>query len=111
MILPAQVLLAVGEYYIRRSGENYKTTLEAVKKIPGVNASISRNIPPFEKDKLLKNVFEACGDEIGCTASAGYFFFYNGMEREEMDEYSWPNFVSHSRKLVKNESNVDDSTY
>ena len=106
MILSDKMLVAIGEYYVRRAGENRKTTLNALKLLSGVNVSNAwtRNVPSFEKDKLLEKIREACNNEIGYVVSAGHFFFRNGEEREEMDENSWPNFIPKERRFLQNEN-------
>ncbi len=105
MILPAKVLFAVGEYYIRRYAANHKTTLDALNRISGVHVHSSDETPPFEKDKLLEKIEDACGDEYGFTASAGHFFFRDKLgNREEMNEHSWPNFIPVEKRFFKHEN-------
>ena len=104
MILSDKMLVAIGEYYVRRAGENRKTTLDALSQISGVTVSQTSDVPPFEKDKLLEKIRAACDDGIGYVVSAGHFFFRNGEEREEMDENSWPNFIPKERRFLQNEN-------
>ena len=104
MILSDKMLVAIGEYYIRRAGENRKTTLDALSRISGVTVNRTSDIPPFEKDKLLEKIRAACDDGIEYIASAGHFFFRNGEERKEMNENSWPDFLPEERMFLKNEN-------
>lgn len=100
MILPNEVVLAVGEYYIRRNAKRHHSVLQTLSSIPGVNITLGKE-PVFDKEQALEKISEACGENVGYTAFAGYFFFSFGEEREEMSEASWPNFVSPENRIKK----------
>lgn len=86
MNIPAEILLVIAEYYIKRGLYNRNLTAKG----------------GFGKDAILDRLTMLCRKHnIVCVSSSGRFIFEENNKIEEMTESSWPGFVPDNERLIK----------